>query len=69
MTGLNSSIVRSAYITLPDIPTQERIVEYLNNKLEIIDAIIAKKENLIEDLELYKRSLIFEAVTGKRKVV
>lgn len=69
MTGLNSSIVRSAYITLPDIPTQEKIVEYLNNKLEIIDAIIAKKENLIEDLELYKRSLIFEAVTGKRKVV
>ena len=33
-----------------------------------IDAIIADKERLISDLEAYKKSLIFEVVTGKREV-
>ena len=35
----------------------------------MIDKLIAEKEKLLLDLEAYKKSLIFEAVTGKRKVV
>ena len=51
------------------MPEQQSIVNYINIKGEAIDSIIKEKLALIEDLETYKRSLIFETVTGKRKVV
>ena len=44
------------------------IVKYLDEKCATIDGIIAEKEALIADMEAYKKSLIFETVTGKRKV-
>lgn len=48
---------------------QEEISKYLDSKCESIDSLISEKESLITDLEAYKKSLIFEVVTGKRKVV
>ena len=45
------------------------ISDYLDRYVEQIDALIAEKQMLINNLETYKNSLIFEAVTGKRKVV
>lgn len=48
---------------------QKRIVEYLDTKVAQIDSVIEDKERLIDDMEHYKKSLIFEVVTGKRKVV
>ena len=47
---------------------QEEIVEFLDKKCTIIDSAIIKKEQLIEKLEDYKKSLIYECVTGKREV-
>lgn len=47
---------------------QASIVSYLDRKCSLIDGIIAEKEDLIRELENYKRSLIFEVVTGKRRV-
>lgn len=47
---------------------QESIVSYLDRKCSLIDGIILEKEDLIRELENYKRSLIFEVVTGKRRV-
>lgn len=47
---------------------QASIVSYLDRKCSLIDAIILEKEELIRELENYKRSLIFEVVTGKRRV-
>lgn len=47
---------------------QESIVSYLDRKCSLIDGIILEKEELIRELENYKRSLIFEVVTGKRRV-
>ena len=44
------------------------IADYLDSKCAAIDAIIAEKEALIGELEAYKKSLIFETVTGKRRV-
>ena len=44
------------------------IVHYLDEKCPHIDELIAEKELLIEDLEVFKKSLIFEVVTGKRRV-
>lgn len=56
-------------ICLPKVDEQIQIVEYVENKVELFDSLIAEKESLINDLEAYKKSLIYEVVTGKRRVV
>lgn len=47
---------------------QEEIADYLDAKCTEIDKLIAKKEQLVKELESYKKSLIYEVVTGKREV-
>lgn len=56
-------------VIAPPIEEQLRIVEYLNIQCPKIDEIISEKESLVADLESYKKSLIFEVVTGKRRVL
>ena len=51
-----------------DLREQQAIADYLDEKCAAIDALVAEKEKLIVDLEAYKKSLIFELVTGKREV-
>ena len=48
---------------------QQQIAEYLDKKCSEIDKAIANKEQVIEKFTEYKKSLIYECVTGKRKVV
>lgn len=55
-------------ILMPPLPEQQAIADYLDEKCAAIDALVAEKEKLIADLEAYKKSLIFELVTGKREV-
>lgn len=54
-----------------DCPLNEQlmIVDYLNSMVLEYDALISEKQSLIEDLKVYKKSLIYEVVTGKRRVV
>ena len=47
---------------------QKEIADYLDAKCTEIDGLIAKKELLVKELESYKKSLIYEVVTGKREV-
>ena len=47
---------------------QSEIVAYLDEKTAAIDSLIQKKEQLITELEAYKKSLIYEYVTGKKEV-
>ena len=47
---------------------QKEIADYLDAKCTEIDGLIAKKELLVKELECYKKSLIYEVVTGKREV-
>lgn len=56
-------------LAIPVLANMEEIVCALDDKCGKIDMLIKEKESLIESLEEYKKSLIFEAVTGKRKVV
>ena len=56
-------------ICLPKVDEQIKIVEYVENKVELFNSLISEKEFLINDLEAYKKSLIYEVVTGKRRVV
>ena len=48
---------------------QQEIVAYLDQKCAEIDKLIEKKEQLVSELESYKKSLIYEYVTGKKEVV
>ncbi len=56
-------------VTVPPEEEQVEICEYLDKQISLIDALILEKNELLQELESYKRSLIFETVTGKRKVV
>ena len=53
---------------LPPLHEQKEIANYLDAKCAEIDGLIAKKEQLVKELEGYKKSLIYEVVTGKREV-
>ncbi len=52
----------------PPLEEQKEIADYLNGKCAEIDKLIAKKEQLVKELEGYKKSLIYEVVTGKKEV-
>ena len=52
-----------------DIKEQQEITNYLDKRCTEIDAVIAKKEQLVTELENYKKSLIYEYVTGKMEVI
>lgn len=56
-------------ICMPPLDEQFEIAEYLDNRVGGMDALISEKQLLIEDLQEYKKSLIYEVVTGKRRVV
>lgn len=47
---------------------QEEITSYLDEKCSKIDKIITKKEQFLTELDTYKKSLIYEYVTGKKEV-
>ena len=67
--NLSAENVSNYLIALPPHNEQDAIAKYLKQKCEAIDSLISEKNALVIELERYKRSLIFEAVTGKRKVV
>lgn len=67
--GLYQGLVKQLYIVVPPIDEQKQIILLLDKKTAEIDSLITEKESLINDLEAYKKSLIYEVVTGKRRVV
>ncbi|MEQ2511685.1 restriction endonuclease subunit S [Faecousia sp. CLA-AA-H192] len=64
----SSSKVLAFTIPLPSVEEQAEIVEALNTKCAGIDALIAKKQQYLTEIENYKKSLIYEYVTGKKEV-
>ena len=67
--GLNFSEFSRLMVFEPTIEEQNAIVSYLKEKCDEIDLAIAEKKQQIETIEEYKKSLIFEYVTGKKEVV
>lgn len=55
-------------VLFPPRSEQKSIANFLDKKCAQIDSLISEKQSLIKDLAEYKKSLIFEAVTGKRRV-
>ena len=59
-----------AQVRLFKVPLDEQteIANYLDEKCARIDGLISKKEDLVSELESYKKSLIYEYFTGKKEV-
>ena len=55
-------------VIVPPLDEQRTIVKYLHKKCANIDSTILKKQSIIEKLNEYKKSLIYEVVTGKKEV-
>jgi type I restriction enzyme S subunit len=56
-------------LPMPPLSEQQQIASYLDNKCSEIDSLIALKQAKIEELKEYKKSVIYEYVTGKKEVV
>lgn len=67
--AINSSVLATLHITLPSIDEQKQIADYLDEKCAKIDEMIAIRNEQIDQLKDYKKSLIYEYVTGKKEVV
>ena len=66
---INNQTIGEFLLIMPEtISEQSEIVAYLDEKTAAIDSLIQKKEQLITELEAYKKSLIYEYVTGKKEV-
>ena len=66
---LTQENMRSVLIPLPSMDEQMAIVSSLNDKCTDIDNLVSLRKQKIDELKEYKKSVIFEAVTGKIKVV
>lgn len=66
--NLHLNVINDTKIVIHDKNTQKQIVEYLDERCNEIDKLIENKEKIIVDLENYKKSVIYEYVTGKKEV-
>ncbi len=60
--------LKNIIIPVPPVEEQREIVVYLKQKCEELDKLISKKEQYLSEIENYKKSLIYEYVTGKKEV-
>lgn len=68
IANLSLRTLNSFYIPLPDNEEQRQIVEYLDKKCGYLDKKIDRTNIIINNLQEYKKSLIYEVVTGKKEV-
>ena len=68
LTRLYTSDLFAMYSASPSLEEQQEIAAYLDKKCSEIDSLISSKEKFITELESYKKSLIYEYVTGKKEV-
>lgn len=70
--ALQANLSRSAFehlkVQFPPYSEQQEIAAYLDDKCEKIDELILKKQQYLTEIEDYKKSLIYEYVTGKKEV-
>ena len=65
---ISTKQIEQFIVAFPNQLEQTQICNYLDAKCAEIDKLIVKKEQLVKELESYKKSLIYEVVTGKREV-
>ena len=68
MQNISQGQFESLIISVPSLDEQQAIADYLDHKCSQIDKLIALKQQKIEKLQQYKKSMIYEYVTGKKEV-
>lgn len=68
MPKINQNELSQIMVAIPSDTEEQQIAKYLDLSCSQIDVLIKEKQSLIDDLESYKKSLIYEVVTGKRRV-
>lgn len=66
--SLGQTLLKGMSVIVPPKSVQKEIAEYLDDKCADIDALVAKKQQYLTEIENYKKSLIYEYVTGKKEV-
>lgn len=69
LPSMTQTAYENMFLPLPSNDEQRAIASYLDNRCEEIDALIWKKQECLAEIENYKKSLIYEYVTGKKEVV
>lgn len=67
--NISQETIKKLWLTIPSADEQIEISNYLDEKCRSVDALIAKKQQYLTEIENYKKSLIYEYVTGKKEVV
>ena len=67
--SINQEQIGNIKIPFPPLKSQEKIADYLDGKCSQIDKYITEKQNIIQKLDAYKKSIVFESVTGKREIL
>lgn len=65
MPRANPNFIKNMFIPVPPVEEQKKIAEFLDEKCEALNQAIIKREAIINKLEEYRKSLIYNAVTGK----
>lgn len=66
--NISQDKIKNLWLPLPPLSEQQAIASYLDEKTSQIDSLIALKQEKITELKDYKKSIIYEYVTGKKKV-
>lgn len=69
LQNLSNQNFYSVYSLYPPEEEQQEIIQYLDDKCSSIDALVVQKQEHLTEIENYKKSLIYEYVTGKKEVV
>lgn len=68
MQNISQDQFYNTFVPIPTTEEQKEIVAYLDEKIPKMDALVARKEKFISEFESYKKSMIYEYVTGKKMV-
>ena len=69
MPKINQTELSNIVVAIPPVNEQNQIAECLRHKCERVDKIIEQRGKIIETLQKYKKSIVYEMVTGKREVL
>lgn len=68
ISNLSQDTLNAVRVPVPPIGDQLQIINMLKTKCAAFDGVIERKQQLLKELEQYKKSLIYEYVTGKKEV-
>lgn len=66
--SLSQELLKDLQVLIPPLEEQKEIAQYLDEKCAEIDTLIEKKQQFLAEMANYKKSLIYEYVTGKKEV-